>query len=134
MARPLLESLPSAHLRLCVLSLVRPLLPSFIHRELTCNSWGVVAMCAGLVRSKGGLITCRVLLAILEAGFGAGVPYYLSLAYKRRELGLRLSILLGSSPIANCIAGAMAYGITQIRTPLQPWRLIFLIGKRISST
>ena len=76
----------------------------------------------------GGLIACRVLLAVFEAGFGSGVPYYLSLFYKRRELGTRLSILLGSSPIANCIAGAMAYGITQIKSPLEPWRLIFLIG------
>ena len=76
----------------------------------------------------GSLIACRVLLAVFEAGFGAGVPYYLSLTYKRRELGTRLSVLLGSSPIANCISGAMAYGITHIKSSLEPWRLIFLIG------
>jgi hypothetical protein len=70
-------------------------------------------MCAGLVHDMGGLIACRVSL---------------SLAYKRRELGTRLSILLGSSPIANCIAGAMAYGISQIKSSTAPWRLIFLIG------
>lgn len=86
-------------------------------------------MCSGLVQNMAGLVACRVLLGVLEAGFGAGVPYYLALCYKRRELGTRLSILLGSSPIANCIAGAMAYGITQIKSQLEPWRLIFLIGK-----
>ena len=76
-----------------------------------------------------GLIACRVGLGVLEAGFGAGVPYYLSLCYRRHELGTRVSILLGSSPIANCIAGAIAYGISQIRSDMEPWRLIFLIGK-----
>lgn len=86
-------------------------------------------MLTGLVKNLAGLVTCRVFLAIFEAGFGAGVPYYLSLAYKRRELAFRLSILLGSSPIANCIAGAMAYGISQINSHLEPWRLIFVIGK-----
>lgn len=86
-------------------------------------------MCTGLVHSMAGLVSCRVALGILEAGFGAGVPYYLALCYKRHELGIRLSILLGSSPIANCISGALAYGITQIRSHVQPWRLIFLIGK-----
>lgn len=91
-------------------------------------------MCAGLVHSFGGLVSCRVLLAVFEAGFGAGVPYYLSLAYKRRELGVRVSILLGSSPIANCIAGAMAYGISQIKSSLAPWRMIFLIGKSALTT
>ena len=89
----------------------------------------MAAMCAGLVHNMAGLVACRVALAVLEAGFGAGVPYYLSLCYKRRELGTRLSILLGSSPIANCIAGAMAYGISQIHSHLEPWRMIFLIGK-----
>ena len=84
-------------------------------------------MCTGLVHNMGGIVACRVVLAIFESGFGAGVPYYLSLSYKRRELGTRLSILLGSSPIANCIAGAMAYGITHVNSSLEPWRLIFLI-------
>ena len=92
------------------------------------TSWGAVATLTGLVENLGGLLACRILLAVFEAGFGAGVPYYLSLAYKRRELGFRLSILLGSSPIANCIAGAMAYGITQIKSHLEPWRLLFIIG------
>jgi MFS family permease len=85
-------------------------------------------MLTGIVHNFAGLIACRIALACFEAGFGAGVPYYLSLCYKRRELGLRLSFLLGSSPIANCVAGAMAYGITHIKSDLEPWRLLFLIG------
>ncbi|OOO07727.1 major facilitator superfamily MFS_1 [Aspergillus oryzae] len=107
-AGSMLEGLPSAHLRDRII-------------------WGVCAMCSGLVHNMARLVACRVGLGVLEAGFGAGVPYYLSLCYKRHELGTRVSILLGSSPIANCIAGAIAYGISQIHSHMEPWRLIFLI-------
>lgn len=54
-------------------------------------------------------------------------PYFLSLFYQRRELALRTSILLGMSPLANCFAGALAYGITHIKHHLEPWRLLFII-------
>lgn len=76
-----------------------------------------------------GLVVCRSFLGVFEAAFGAGAPYYLSMFYSRRELGLRVSILLGCSPLANCFAAALAYGITQIKGSLEPWRLLFLIGK-----
>ncbi|KAK3081963.1 hypothetical protein LTS18_010121 [Coniosporium uncinatum] len=74
-----------------------------------------------------GLVACRSLLGIFEAAFGAGAPYFLSLFYQRRELGKRVSLLLGMSPLANCFASTLAYGITHIRGSLEPWRLLFLI-------
>lgn len=85
-------------------------------------------MCSGVVTNIAGLIACRSLLGIFEAGFGAGAPYFLSLFYKRQELGFRVAILTGMSPLANCFAAALAYGITQIQGSLAPWRLLFLIG------
>lgn len=54
-------------------------------------------------------------------------PLYLSLFYDRTELALRLSLLLGMSPLANCFAGALAYGITHIKGTLEPWRWLFII-------
>jgi MFS family permease len=75
-----------------------------------------------------GLLVCRALLGIFEAGFGAGAPFYLSLFYQRKELGLRVSVLLGMSPLANCFASSLAYGITNIKNSIAPWRLLFIIG------
>lgn len=86
-------------------------------------------MCSGAVRNLAELIVCRSMLGIFEAAFGAGAPYFLSLFYRRRELGFRVSLLLGMSPLANCFASALAYGITQIRGSLEPWRYLFIIGK-----
>jgi MFS family permease len=75
------------------------------------------------------LVVCRAFLGIFEAAFGAGAPYFLSLFYKRRELGFRVSLLLGMSPLANCFASALAFGITHIQGNLESWRYLFIIGK-----
>ena len=87
-----------------------------------------MATCTGTVTNLAGLCACRAALGILEAAFGAGAPYYLSLFYQRHELGLRVSILVGMSPLANCFAASLAYGISQINSHVEPWRLILLIG------
>ncbi|KAH8430705.1 putative MFS transporter [Aspergillus melleus] len=84
-------------------------------------------MCSGAVNNMAELIVCRCLLGIFEAAFGAGAPYFLSLFYQRQELGFRVSILLGMSPVANCFASALAYGITQIRHSIASWRYLFII-------
>ncbi|KAK0663327.1 putative transporter [Lasiodiplodia hormozganensis] len=74
-----------------------------------------------------GIVACRCLLGIFEAVFGAGAPYFLTLFYQRRELGFRMSLLLGMSPLANTFASSLAYGITHIRNSIEPWRLLLLI-------
>jgi MFS family permease len=97
-------------------------------------SWGAAAMSTGAVNNFSQLLVCRCLLGIFESIFGAGAPYFLSLFYQRKELGFRVSLLLGMSPVANCFASALAYGITQIKGSLKPWRYLFIIGKCNSST
>ncbi|KAI8663779.1 hypothetical protein NCS57_00980100 [Fusarium keratoplasticum] len=108
-------------------TLLWKLLPAHLYISTLCFLWGVVATCTGVVKNMAGLCACRAALGILEAAFGAGAPYYLSLFYQRRELGLRVSILIGMSPLANCFAASLAYGISQINASIEPWRLILLL-------
>ncbi|RSL66652.1 hypothetical protein CEP53_003295 [Fusarium sp. AF-6] len=108
-------------------TLLWKLLPAHLYISTLCLLWGIVATCTGVVKNMAGLCACRAALGILEAAFGAGAPYYLSLFYQRRELGLRVSILIGMSPLANCFAASLAYGISQINASLEPWRLILLL-------
>ncbi|KAH6986577.1 major facilitator superfamily domain-containing protein [Ilyonectria sp. MPI-CAGE-AT-0026] len=108
-------------------TLLWKLLPAHLYISSLCLLWGVVATCTGVVKNMAGLCACRAALGILEAAFGAGAPYYLSLFYQRRELGLRVSILIGMSPLANCFAASLAYGIAQIKASIEPWRLILLL-------
>lgn len=89
-------------------------------------------MCSGAVHNFAELVICRCFLGVFEAAFGAGAPYFLSLFYQREELGFRVSLLLGMSPIANCFASALAYGITQINHSIASWRYLFIIGMSIA--
>ena len=85
-------------------------------------------MMSGVVRNKAGLMATRALLGVFEAAFGAGAPFFLSLFYQRRELGKRVATLTGMSPLANCFASTLAYGILHINASVAGWRLLFLIG------
>ncbi|KAL4965540.1 putative MFS transporter [Aspergillus stella-maris] len=106
------------------------LFPAHIYVTGLCICWGTAVMCAGAVDNLAELIVCRALLGVFEAAFGAGAPYFLSLFYQRRELGFRVSILLGMSPVANCFASALAYGITHIKhSALASWRFLFIIDE-----
>ncbi|KAK1986443.1 major facilitator superfamily transporter [Colletotrichum cereale] len=101
--------------------------PAHMYIAVLCVCWGAAAMCSGAVTNLAELIVCRTLLGVFEAAFGAGAPYFLSLFYRRRELGSRVSLLLGMSPLANCFASALAYGIVHIKGSLEPWRYLFII-------
>ena len=98
------------------------ILPAHIYVACLCLAWGIAAMCSGAVRNMSHFVVCRCFLGMFEASFGAGAPYYLSLFYKRHELAFRVSLLLGMSPLANCFAGALAFGITRISNGIEPWR------------
>jgi MFS family permease len=86
-------------------------------------------MLSGVAHNKAGLMAARAFRGLFEAAFGAGAPYFLSLFYQRRELGKRVALLTGMSPLANCFASSLAYGILHIRATIAGWRLLFLIGK-----
>ncbi|KAJ9486423.1 hypothetical protein VN97_g6940 [Penicillium thymicola] len=103
------------------------ILSAHYYVAILCICWGAAAMCSGAVSTFAELVATRSLLGIFEAAFGAGAPYFLSLFYQRQELGLRVSLLLGMSPVANCFASALAYGITHIRGSIEPWRYLFII-------
>lgn len=72
-------------------------------------------------------MVCRFLLAIPESMYGPAVPLYLSYFYPRERLGLRVGIFLSGSALANVYGGALAYGISQARGAIAPWRILFLV-------
>ncbi|KAL4894301.1 major facilitator superfamily domain-containing protein [Aspergillus ambiguus] len=58
-----------------------------------------------------GLLVCRILVGIFEAGFVPAITLYLSFFYHRREMGLRYGLFISYSPFANALAPAIAYGV-----------------------
>ncbi|KAK7888350.1 hypothetical protein LTR67_008696 [Exophiala xenobiotica] len=89
--------------------------------------WGIVSTMQAACNSWAGVMVCRVILAIFEAAYGPGVPLYLSFFYPREKLGLRTGIFLSGSAAANAYGSALAYGISQAKASIGPWRILFIV-------
>lgn len=104
------------------------LIPAHIYISILVLSWGIVASLQSITTSFGALVVLRVLLGIGEAGF-TGIPFYLSFFFKREELALRTGLFISAAPLATSFASTLAWVIVMLgeRTPIAPWRLLFLI-------
>jgi MFS family permease len=65
-------------------------LPPHIYATCCIFSWGLVSMLQGVAQTWHGMMALRFLLGVAEAGFGPGVPYFMSFFYLREELGKRI--------------------------------------------
>ena len=90
-------------------------------------TWGFISTIQATVKGWGSLMVCRVFLGIIEAGYGPGVPLYLSFFYPREKLGLRTGFFLSGSALANAYGGALAYGISQAKGKVAPWQILFIV-------
>jgi MFS family permease len=81
-----------------------------------------------LAHNWAGLLVCRILMGVFEAGFYAGLVFYLTLFYKRDELAVRIAILYASTTIAGAFSGLLAYGVFQIDdSKIKGWQWLFMI-------
>ncbi|KAG6810719.1 hypothetical protein H0H92_010601 [Tricholoma furcatifolium] len=88
--------------------------------------WGLASL--SFVYSKGytSLLVLRVLLGIGEAGYFAGMVYYMSFWYTRHELTIRMSIVLNGT-LPGAISGLLAFGLVRAHTSLlSGWQFLFL--------
>jgi hypothetical protein len=108
-------------------ALIWKVVPPHIWASSMILCWGIVSSLQATTGSWGGMMALRFFLGAFEAGFGPGVPFYLSFFYMRRELGLRCGMFLSAGPLATCFAGALAYGITSGHAGIKNWRLLFLV-------
>ncbi|EAW08833.1 putative MFS transporter [Aspergillus clavatus NRRL 1] len=91
--------------------------------------WGIIATLTGITQNYGGLLACRLLLGVVEAGLFPGLMTYLTLFYGKRELALRTGYLFSSAAIAGAFGGLLAYGIGFMDgvSGLKGWRWIMII-------
>ncbi|KAL5355720.1 putative MFS transporter [Aspergillus floccosus] len=111
------------------MTLMYRLVPPHIYIALCVCGWGLVASFQSLATSFEGLVTLRALLGITEAAFGPGVPFYLSLFYKREELAFRNGLFISAAPLASSFASSLAWVIVKLSKegPIAPWRTLFLV-------
>lgn len=74
-------------------------------------AWGLVSLLTSQVKSFGSIVACRFILGIVEAPFFAGVLFYLSKWYTKKELNLRMSIFYSASLMSGAFGPLIAAGI-----------------------
>ncbi|PGH17742.1 hypothetical protein AJ79_00883 [Helicocarpus griseus UAMH5409] len=103
--------------------------------------WGICTLCHIGVRQRWQLITLRIILGTLEAGFYPTMVSYLSLFYTRFEFGRRLGLFYGSSGVAGALGGVIAFTVfsrfppseepsentTASSEAFKPWQILFLV-------
>ncbi|TFK75711.1 MFS general substrate transporter [Pluteus cervinus] len=94
---------------------------------LSLSFWGLSSISFVYAKGYVALLVLRVLLGIGEAGYYAGMIYYLSFWYKRHELAMRISLCMtGTFP--GAIGGLLAFGLVRLHTKdLEGWQFLFLI-------
>ncbi|GJN75697.1 hypothetical protein PCL_04571 [Purpureocillium lilacinum] len=90
-------------------------------------AWGLVSTLQAVCTTWTGLMISRVFLGIMEACYAPGVTLYLSYFYPREKAGFRVGIFLSGSAAANAYGGVLAYGISQARGAIAPWRTLFIV-------
>ncbi|MCJ1314268.1 hypothetical protein MMC25_007948 [Agyrium rufum] len=92
-------------------------------------AWGIITVCMGVTKSYGGLLACRLLLGVFEAGFVPGCIYLISMYYKRYELQWRVNIFFCASILSGAFGGLLAYALANMAGigGYNGWRWIFII-------
>ncbi|KAA6410729.1 MAG: Major Facilitator Superfamily [Lasallia pustulata] len=91
--------------------------------------WGVVTVCQGVIQSYAGLIVCRFLLGLFEAGFVPGCIYLISMYYQRYELQWRINLFFCAGILSGAFGGLLAFALANMAgvAGYNGWRWIFII-------
>lgn len=108
--------------------LLKNLRPSIFLSSIMAG-WGVLTVCEGVTKSFAGLVVCRVLIGVLEAGLLPGCVYLISMFYKRSELQVRITLFFSAAPIGGAFSGLLAYAIAHMDgiAGYGGWRWIFIL-------
>ncbi|THH23187.1 hypothetical protein EUX98_g7988 [Antrodiella citrinella] len=108
-------------------SVVSKLYPPRIWLGCAAAGWGLASTLMATGFNFPGMIVARVVLGIFEAGFGPGIPLYLSFWYTRHEMGVRMAYWFGFAAVAGAFGGLIAFGVQNAHTAIANWRLLFLV-------
>ncbi|MCJ1334618.1 hypothetical protein MMC10_011330 [Thelotrema lepadinum] len=91
--------------------------------------WGLCTIGQGLTQSYHGLLVCRVLMGVCEAGFVPGAAYLIGSYYKRHEFQFRYSFFFSAAILAGAFSGFLAFLLVKLDGAggYAGWRWIFLI-------
>ncbi|PWY81676.1 MFS general substrate transporter [Aspergillus sclerotioniger CBS 115572] len=97
--------------------------------------WGLVSALTSQVTKYGGIVACRFILGLVEAPFFAGVLFYLSKWYTKKELALRMSIFYSGSLLSGAFGNLIAAGILDGlagERGMSAWQWLYIIEGSIT--
>ncbi|KAL1588090.1 hypothetical protein WHR41_03413 [Cladosporium halotolerans] len=96
--------------------------------------WGIIMTLTGCTQSFGGLVACRFLLGVFEAGFFPGAIWIVSEWYPPHKSQMRMAMFYLSSALSGAFSGLLAAGIAQMRGlgGYEGWRWIFILEGIVS--
>lgn len=91
--------------------------------------WGVIGMAMGFAQDFTGMLVVRAFLGASEGGLLPGIVLYLSMMYRRKEIGIRLGLIYSAASLSGAFGGLLATGLYHIgdHTTLAGWRWILII-------
>jgi MFS family permease len=107
--------------------------PRLILRQVI--AWGLVSLLTSQVKGFAGLVVCRLLLGTTESPFFAGVLFYLSKWYTKKELSLRMAIFYSGSMVSGAFGSLIAAGILNGLAGsrgLSAWQWLYIIEGTIT--
>ncbi|KAI5362544.1 Putative major facilitator superfamily, MFS transporter superfamily [Septoria linicola] len=98
------------------------------HLAFLTLAWGLVATFSAMTQSFVGLVVCRLLLGLFEAGLFPGLVVYLTIFYNKKHIATRNAYLFGTAAIAGAAGGLLNYGLGFLDNAAgwSAWRWIFL--------
>ncbi|KAJ7671191.1 MFS general substrate transporter [Mycena rosella] len=101
--------------------------PVWISRIMV--TWGIVTCCIAATTSYGGLITARVLVGALEAGYFPCIvcAYFWTFWYTPAELAMRVAALYSAASLSGFVGGFLAYAISYTNGVLAGWQWLFIL-------
>jgi MFS family permease len=75
---------------------------------------GLMAICQGITQSFSGLVACRFVLGMFEAGISPGSILLITMYYRREELPRRICWWYMSGTIAGAFGGLLAYALANM--------------------
>ncbi|KAJ5735996.1 uncharacterized protein N7483_001121 [Penicillium malachiteum] len=99
------------------------------------TAWGLVSALTSQVSGYGGMAACRFILGLVEAPFFAGVLFYLSKWYTKKELAFRMSLFYSGSLISGAFGNLIAAGILsglKGKRGLSAWQWLYIIEGSIT--
>lgn len=63
--------------------------------------WSLASTAQAGAHNFASMVVCRLFIGLGEAGFGAAVPLYYGLWYRRDEVAVRISLYVGAGSLAG---------------------------------